>query len=166
VGQQCYEQQVHLQDPTVFGPEAPLVTERNVIEAQLNALLLSNSSKHPGFAQLQSLCATRSAGTPGQEQQLHLWGVNAPLMCLLRRVTLWYYYRVMFDPLNQLLALNSSYELLFQLMTPHQQLSCMADVLTVLACPVLQDQRCACAGHPIVGSCCLYIKDTHTAMHR
>jgi hypothetical protein len=37
-----------------------------------------------------------------------------------------------------LLALNSSYELLFQLMTPHQQLSCMADVLLVMACPTLQ----------------------------
>jgi hypothetical protein len=66
--------------------------------------------------------------------------LNKPLLCLLRRVTLWYYYRVMFDPLDQLLALNSSYELLFQLLTPHQQLSCMADVLLVLACPTLEDQ--------------------------
>jgi hypothetical protein len=50
----------------------------------------------------------------------------------------------MFDPLEELVALSSSYELVFQLMTPHQQLSCMADILLVLACPVLQDQRCTC----------------------
>jgi hypothetical protein len=45
----------------------------------------------------------------------------------------------MFDPLDQLLALTSSCELLFQLMTPHQRLSCMADILLVLACPALEE---------------------------
>jgi hypothetical protein len=143
VGQQYYEQHVHLHDPTVFGPQAPLVTEKGVTEAQLSALLISNSSKNPGFEQLQKLC------TPlhDQQQQQQQWAVNSHLMGLLRRVALWYYYHVMYDPLDQLLALNSSYELLFQLMTPHQQLSCMADVLTVLACPVLQHKWCVCAGY-------------------
>jgi hypothetical protein len=59
----------------------------------------------------------------------------------------------MFDPLDQLVALSSSYELLFQLMTPHQQLSCMADILLVLACPALQADRwvgTSCLLH----SCC------------
>jgi hypothetical protein len=68
----------------------------------------------------------------------------SPLLRLLRHVSLWWYYRVTLDPLEQLVALSSSYELLFQLMTPHQQLSCMADILLVLACPALQDKRCAC----------------------
>jgi hypothetical protein len=141
VGQQYYEQHLHLQDPTVFGPHAPLVTEKSVIDAQLNALLISNSSNHPGFQQLQKLCTLQGHIAALNNQQQRIWAVDTPLMRLLRRAALWYYYRVMFDPLDQLLALNSSYELLFQLMTPHQQLSCMADVLTVLACPVLQDQR-------------------------
>jgi hypothetical protein len=76
----------------------------------------------------------------GTEQPAEL---ESPLLRLLRRVSLWWYYHVMFDPLEQLVALSSSYELLFQLMTPHQQLSCMANILLVLACPVLQEQRWA-----------------------
>jgi hypothetical protein len=97
-----------------------------VINAQLHALLISNTNRLPGFSGLL------------QQQHLQDTDKSSNLLCLLRRVVLWYYYRVMYDPLDQLLALNSSYELLFQLMTPHQQLSCMADVLLVMACPTLQ----------------------------
>jgi hypothetical protein len=95
----------------------------------VQALLISNTRRLPGFTGLL------------QQHPLDLLDLRklSPLLSLLRPVTLWYYYRVMFDPLDQLLALNSSYELLFQLLTPHQQLSCMADVLLVLACPTLQD---------------------------
>ena len=151
---QLYERQQHLQDPGLFGPRAPKVKQKQVTEAQLHSLIISNSEKLPGFAELIELCKPPAVADSGNHLNTpaDTGGVTdyqsteacSPLLRLLRRVSLWWYYRVMFDPLEQLVALSSSYELLFQLMTPHQQLSCMADILLVLACPVLQDQRCAC----------------------
>jgi hypothetical protein len=142
--------QQHRLSPEVFGPALPRVSDKRLTEAQLHALLASSNSKTPGFRQLlqfSRLASTHSSKADGvdsdfedevppTEQQQ-----ESPLLRLLRRVSLWWYYRVMFDPLAQLVALSSSYELLFQLMTPHQQLSCMADILLVLACPFLDHQR-------------------------
>ena len=139
--QQAFELQLHQQDPTVFGPAAPQATEKQAIEAQQQAILLSHSDKTPGLQQLLQACtATKASSTSTTEQPASgaSSAFDGPLLRLLRRVALWWYYRVMFDPLEQLLALSSSYELLFQLMTPHQQLSCMADILLVLACPALE----------------------------
>lgn len=131
--QQQFEQQMHLRQPGLFGPAAPRVTQQQVLECHVHALL-ANQSKTPGFSQLLTLMETSSEG--GQEQQQ---AFNSPLLRLLRRVAHWWYYDVMFAPLDQLLQLSSNYELLFQLLTPHQQLSCMADILLLLACPVLGD---------------------------
>ena len=142
--------QQHRLSPEVFGPALPRVSDKRLTEAQLHALLASSNSKTPGFRQLlqfSRLASTHSSKADGvdsdfedevppTEQQQ-----ESPLLRLLRRVSLWWYYRVMFDPLAQLVALSSSYELLFQLMTPHQQLSCMADILLVLPCPFLDHQR-------------------------
>jgi hypothetical protein len=135
--------QACLQDPSFFGPDASKVTQQAATAAQLHALLLSNCSRALGFSQLLKLHnqthyqqSSVSSSTAGGSSAFH-----SPLLRLLRRVALWWYYRVMFDPLDQLVALSSSYELLFQLMTPHQQLSCMADILLVLACPALEAQR-------------------------
>jgi hypothetical protein len=142
-GQQHYERKIHQQFPALFGPKAPDSSPQRAAESFIQALLSSNKHKTPGFAHLLQLCKLQqhSSGSTevisGQREQAE--SLNRPLLCLLRRVVLWYYYRVMYDPLDQLLALNSSYELLFQLMTPHQQLSCMADVLLVMACPTLQE---------------------------
>jgi hypothetical protein len=135
--QQHYEQKVaiHASVP-LFGPSAPKAKQHKALEAQIHALLHSNSSKVPGFSQLVSMLQAPNAGGAVE-------GFDSPLLRLLRRVSLWWYYRVMFDPLEQLVALSSSYEQLFQLMTPHQQLSCMADILLVLACPVLHEHRYA-----------------------
>jgi hypothetical protein len=120
------------------------VTEKDVRKAQLHALAISNRERAPGFSHLLKLCtAGKRAGTASSGVAVEdacSAAFNSPLLRLLRRVALWWYYRVMFDPLDQLVALSSSYELLFQLMTPHQQLSCMADILLVLACPALQKQ--------------------------
>jgi hypothetical protein len=126
--QQHHEREAHLADP-VFGPRAPQITQQHVVESLLHSLLLASRERIPGFGYLcQSQQRGSSHGT-----------FSSPLLRLLRRVCLWYYYRVMFDPLDQLLALTSGCELLFQLMTPHQQLSCMADILLVLACPALEE---------------------------
>jgi hypothetical protein len=140
---QLYELQQHLRDPTLFGPRITRAKEKLVTEAQLHALLISNTSRSPGFHNIlqyrnkpQAESQADAKKKPGQQKPQS----NTPLLRLLRRVALWWYYRVMFDPLDQLVALSSSYELLFQLMTPHQQLSCMADILLVLVCPVLDDK--------------------------
>jgi hypothetical protein len=136
--QQHYEQKVaiHASAP-LFGTNAPKAKQqKHALEAQISALLHSNSSKAPGFSQLVSMLQAPNADGAVE-------GFESPLLRLLRRVSLWWYYRVMFDPLEQLVALSSSHELLFQLMTPHQQLSCMADILLVLACPVLHEHRYA-----------------------
>jgi hypothetical protein len=155
--QQQHERKLHLQDQSLFGPHAVRVTENDVCRAQLHALAISNSERAPGFSHLLKLytAGTRagntSSGAAVEDESSAAF--HSPLLRLLRRVALWWYYRVMFDPLDQLVALSSSYELLFQLMTPHQQLSCMADILLVLACPALQADRwvgTSCLLH----SCC------------
>jgi hypothetical protein len=143
--QQHFEQQQHLQDGSIFGPKAPKATRQSAAEAQLHALLYSHSNTNPGFSYMLKTHAAvhdtaQQSSKPAGKQAVQS-ACESPLLRLLRRVSLWWYYRVMFDPLEQLVALSSSYELLFQLMTPHQQLSCMADILLVLACPALQEQR-------------------------
>jgi hypothetical protein len=146
--QQHFEQQQHRQDTSLFGPGAPHVTDKQVTEAQQHALLLSHNERTPGFAHVLQSCKAglgphaSTVDTSSDEKQQPA-AFESPLLRLLRRVSLWWHYRVMFDPLEQLVALSSSYELLFQLMTPHQQLSCMADILLVLACPALEEQRWA-----------------------
>jgi hypothetical protein len=125
--------------PRLFGPRVPRPKQQHVTEKQLHALLISHLSRTPGF---QHLLQFRTAAGQADKQPAPAADAAAsspPLLRLLRRVCLWYYYRAMFDPLDQLLALTSGCELLFQLMTPHQQLSCMADILLVLACPALEE---------------------------
>jgi len=97
----------------------------------------ARSSKGLGFSHIANL-AKLDEQDPAAG---HTEPYSSPLVCLLRRVALWYYDRVMFDPLDQLVQLNSSYELLFQLLTPHEQLSCMEDILMMLACPDLAQHR-------------------------
>jgi hypothetical protein len=145
--QQHFEQQQHRQDASFFGPGAPQVTDKQVTEAQQHELLLSHNERTPGFAHVLQSCkaglgAHASTVDTSSDEKQQPAAFQSPLLRLLRRVSLWWYYRVMFDPLEQLVALSSSYELLFQLMTPHQQLSCMAEILLVLACPALQEHRC------------------------
>jgi hypothetical protein len=135
--QQLFERHQHLQDPSLFGPAAPPVMPWQLPLSAVNALLL-NSSKEPGFSRLHEFCRP---GAAAQASGSGTSSTDAPLLRLLRRVALWYYSRVMFDPLEQLLAVTRDCELLFQLMTPHQQLSCMADILVVLACPVLLQEH-------------------------
>lgn len=143
--QQYTEQQQHLQDGKVFGPQAPKVSPQSVVKAQIHALLHGHSNATPGFSHMLQTHAAVHSDTPQRDagQQPAESVFESPLLRVLRRVSLQWYYRVMFDPLEQLVAISSSYELLFQLMTPHQQLSCMANILLVLACPVLQEQRWA-----------------------
>jgi hypothetical protein len=141
---QLFEKQQHLRDPTLFGPRIARVKEKHVTEAQVHALLISNISRSPGFQNILQYRikpqAEPQTDAKKQQGQQKPQPPDTPLLRLLRRVALWWYYRVMFDPLDQLVALSSSYELLFQLMTPHQQLSCMADILLVLACPTLDEK--------------------------
>jgi len=141
--QQYFERAVHLQSNGVFGPHAPKTNSAQAKSAELHALLLSHSKRVPGLSEVLRLCKShqQSSKKASSHEQQQPSPCSSPLLRLLRRVSLWYYYRVMFDPLDQLVQLNSSYELLFQLLTPHQQLSCMADILLVLSCPALAGQR-------------------------
>jgi hypothetical protein len=127
----------------LFGPRMPRVDDQQLTEVQLHALLVNSICRDPGLGQLLHFCTatTLDASTQGAEAGQPAATQEGPLLRLLRRVALWWYYRVMFDPLDQLLALSSSYELLFQLMSPHQQLSCMADILLLLACPLLGEKE-------------------------
>jgi hypothetical protein len=138
--EQHFERSLQQQEPGVFGPDAPANNQKAALKSLLNALAFSNSNRTPGFGGLQAMLQQLDPQQQANKQR----AFDSALLRLLRRVSLWWYYRVMFDPLEQLVVLSSSYELLFQLMTPHQQLSCMADILLVLACPALQEQRCVC----------------------
>jgi hypothetical protein len=107
---QLFERQRHLQDPGLFGPRTPKIKQKHVTEAQLHSLIISNSEKSPGFAELIALysppaIADKQGGPRDQSTE-----ACRPLLRLLRRVSLWWYYRVMFDPLEQLVALGSSYK--------------------------------------------------------
>jgi len=124
-------------------------------EAYTHALvqsLLVSSGKAVGFEQLAqhsisaSATVATSAAASGATQSQHagstsvgLVGFTAPLVRLLRRVALWYYYQVAYSSPAQLAELQwrLQTELLFQLMVPHSQLAAMSDVLVVLACPAL-----------------------------
>ena len=135
--EQHFERSLQQQEPGAFGPDPPANNQKAALKSLLNALAFSNSKRTPGFGCLPALLQQQDPLQQGDTQR----AFDSALLRLLRRVSLWWYYRVMFDPLEQLVALSSSYELLFQLMIPHQQLSCMADILLVLACPALQEQR-------------------------
>lgn len=148
--EQLFERAQHLADPSLFGPRAPKTTAASVTEATLHALWFSGSSRVPGFDGLldyigfedSSSSGSDGGGDGAKQQEGGAGGASnpdrrSPIMRLLARVAARYAYHVLCDPLEQLLALTQDCELLFQLLTPHQQLTCMADIVAGLSCPAL-----------------------------
>jgi hypothetical protein len=134
---QAYERALHLAHPGFFGRHAPKVTQQHVTESLVHSLLLSNSSKVPGFSGLLQQHGVRATDASDGAAAASV-AAKPPLVQLLSRVAVRYYYHVMHNPLDVLLQLTAGCELLFQLLSPHQQLSCMADILMVLSCPTLE----------------------------
>eukprot|EP00775_Hariotina_reticulata_P004147 gene4147-4396_t len=133
-------------------PKAQLKTAEEAYTHALVQSLLVSSGKAVGFAQLAqqstpaSATAATAAAAPGVTQSkdagsvsIGLVGINSPLVRLLQRVALWYYYQVAYSSPAQLAELQwrLQTELLFQLLMPHSQLAAMSDVLVMLACPGL-----------------------------
>lgn len=126
-----YEQRLRLKGALeLFVQSLQPVTESSYGRALLQSLAVS-SNKLVGFQQL-----TQHA-TPTADAQLGLVGFQSPLVVLLRRVSMWYHYHVMYSPPEVLLSVVSGCELLFRLLTPHQQLEAMSEIVVTLSSPAL-----------------------------
>jgi hypothetical protein len=64
--EQHFKMQQHLNNTTLLGPEAPQVKERQVIEAQVHALLVSNIST-PGCADVLEACQPAHLNLPASQ---------------------------------------------------------------------------------------------------
>lgn len=126
-----FEQRLHLNSESrLYSQSSKPVTQLTCSRAILQSLAIS-SSKLVGFQQLTQHV------TPTADRQLGLVGFKSPLVVLLRRVSIWYYYHVMYSPPDVLLSVISGCELLFRLLTPHQQLEAMSEIVATLSSPAL-----------------------------
>ncbi|WIA41584.1 hypothetical protein OEZ86_008947 [Tetradesmus obliquus] len=151
-----FEAALFCADPSLFSPAAhpqqqqqQQARTRRCRNAALRALLVS-SCKQPGLAQLPQHTveppkpASTLAGSPAGKpagNAAGLAGLESPLVLLLRRVAIWWLYHVAYAAPAHLAWLARDCELLFRLLAPQQQLACMAEILTALACPAFYTDK-------------------------